>query len=132
MVGAHAEAILSLLRSIPNVTVYDGIVPDRPALPYVVAWITPPRHESDRMTGDQLNADNVFQTTASGLTPESVRIVVGNLHRALVDARVAVEGRNSQRIKHLTSQPIRPDEDVSPPLFYGVDQWSLFTVPAPA
>lgn len=132
MVIAHAEAILSLLRSIPHVTVYDGSVPDRPALPYVVVWITPPRHESDRMTGDQLNADNVFQTTTSGLTPESVRIVVNNLHAALVDARVAVDGRNSQRIKHLTAQPIRPDQDVLPPLFYGVDQWSLFTVPAPS
>lgn len=132
MVKAHAEAILSLLRSIPHVTIYDGAVPDAAALPYVVAWITQPRHESDRMTGDQANADNVFQTTVSGASVESVRIVLDHLHAALVDARVAVDGRNTQRVKHLSGQPTRPDNDVDPPVLYATDQWSLMSAPSRA
>lgn len=129
MIKAHADAILTRLTSTPHITVYDGEVPNNPALPYVVAWVRVQR-TSDSLRGRQTDADVPFQTTTVGLTPESVRIVQDHVHAALADYRLTIPGRSTTRIKHINARPLFTDHDVDPPVLTAVDEWAIRTVPA--
>lgn len=128
MIREYPTLVLAALEA-QGLTAYDGEVPDRPALPYVVAWFSAPLRSSDRITGDQWNGEASFQTTAVADSAEGVRWVQERVQAALVDARVSIPGRRAQRVKHDSTQPTRADRDVSPPVLYAVDTWSLLTVP---
>jgi len=131
MIRAHRNAVLGLLTGIPDLTVYDGVVPNLPALPYGVLWASAPLRWSDRMCGDQMNAREQFQTTAVGYTAVQVGWVQEKIHAALVGVRPVVAGRACERI-----QNDRPpgqmdiDYDVDPPILTAIDLWLFVSVPA--
>lgn len=130
MVKAHADALKALLAAVPHITVYDGQVPDNPALPYVVLWTQAPRRFSSSLKGDQSNGLAYFTTTTVALDTDGVRIVQQRVQDALTDARLIVTGYKPQRIQHTHSQPITLDRDVTPRRLFAVDQWQFMTIPA--
>lgn len=130
MIRAHRNAVLALLTGVPGLTVYDGIVPNVPALPYAVLWTSAPLRWSDRMCGVQGNAREMFATTAVGTTADQVGWVQEKIHAALVDVRVTVTGRSCERIQHVESAAMDIDYDVRPPVLTAVDSWVFASVPA--
>lgn len=130
MIRAHHNAVLGLLTGVANLTVYDGIVPNVPTLPYAVLWASAPLRWSDRMCGDQGNARELFATTAVGATADQVGWVQEKVHAALVDVRAVISGRSCERIKHSDSAATAIDYDVDPPVLTAVDSWLFVSVPS--
>lgn len=130
MIRAHRNAVLALLSGIPNLTLYDGIVPNVPALPYAVLWASAPLRWSDRMCGTQENARELFSTTAVGATADQVGWVQEKVHAALVDVLAVISGRSCERIKHAESAATDIDYDVDPPVLTAVDSWLFVSIPA--
>lgn len=133
MIRAHRDAVLSLLTGIPNLTLYDGIVPgpdEGLSFPYVVLWAATPLRWSDRMCGLQGNARELFSTTAVGFTADQVGWVQEKVHAALVDVRAVISGRSCERIQHVDSASADIDYDVRPSVLTAVDSWLFVSVPA--
>jgi len=130
VIRAHHNAILGLLTGIPNLVLYDGIVPNLPVLPYAVLWASAPLRYADRMCGNQINARELFSTTAVGSTADQVGWVQEKLHAALLGAPVTVAGRSCERIQHVESAATDIDYDVDPPVLTAVDSWLFVSVPA--
>lgn len=127
---SHADAVLTLLEAVDNLTVYDGDVPDLPSLPYVVLWIAEPLRTAGRLSGEQDDAQSTFQTSSVGSTPEQARWAQAKVHEALLNRRPVITGRSSTRVKHDSAPPVRADYDVDPTVFTAVDLWSAYTTPA--
>lgn len=132
MIRAHHQAVLGLLTGISDLTVYDGIVPNLPALPYAVLWASTPLRYTDRMCGDQINARLVFSTHAVASTSVQVGWVQEKLNAALLGATVTVAGRSCERIQSFEYGSGKPDidYDVDPPVLTAVDSWLFVSVPA--
>ncbi len=133
MIRAHHNAVLALLSGVPNLTLYDGIVPgpdEGLSYPYAVLWASAPLRWSDRMCGEQGNARELFSTTAVGFTADQVGWVQEKIHAALVDVRAVITGRSCERIKHVESAPTDIDYDERPPVLTAVDSWLFASVPA--
>lgn len=132
MIRAHHNAVLSLLSGIPDLTLYDGIVPNLPALPYAVLWTSAPVRFADRLCGDQANARALFRTTSVGATPIQIGWVQEKIFAALLDVRVTVPGRSCERIK--SYEPGRGETDIDydadPPVLTAIDSWLFVSVPA--
>jgi hypothetical protein len=65
-----------------------------------------------------------------GNGPEQAQWVADKARAALLTTPVTVAGRSTLYVSHTTSQPVQRDDDVQPPLFYEVDQYTLSTTPA--
>lgn len=131
-VRAHADAVLSLLRAVSGLTVYDGQVPSQPALPYVVVYFDagPPNQELASLDDLSSERDWSFQVTSVGGTREQAQWAVEGAFAGLYGVRPSVAGRSCGRIRHVGSQPARRDDDVTPPLMYATDQWRFLSTPA--
>lgn len=130
MIKVHADAILALLDTAEHITVYDAEVPNDPDLPYVVLWTTAPQRSTNRLSGGTTGAASNFQTTTVALDTAGLRIVQDHVHNALDGIRVEVPGYDTERVRHVNAEPIRPDYDVDPMVLYGVDQWQFVSIPA--
>lgn len=130
MIRATATAIKAALV-LPNLTVFDTIVPASPTFPYVVVFTGAPRSEdSDRASGDTSTADHEFQTTVVGTNADQVRLLSEWVRTALLDVRLTVTGRRVTRIKPLSSTDPRVDNDVPSKPIYAVTVWGFFSVPS--
>ncbi len=130
-------AFLELLGADSHLVVFEvradaGSDGKPPARPYVV--VHPPGPDGQAMvanlTGQSVDYDGEWQTTTVGDEPDSVRVVQARVRAALLDQRPSIPGRVSFPIRHVGSQPILPDEDIQPPVFYATDQWRCMSVPA--
>jgi hypothetical protein len=125
-----ADAILAALV-LPNLTVFDTIVPSNPAFPYVVVFTGSPRAEdSDRASGVTSTADHEFSTTVVGVNAAQVRLVLGWVRAALLDVRLDVDGRLSTGVKPISSTDPRPDDDIPSKPIYASTVWGFYSVPA--
>jgi len=129
VIRATATAILGAL-TLPNLTVYDTKVPDSPIFPYVVLFSGSPDEDSDRASGHTSTADHEFQTTITGTNADQVRLLSEWVRTALLDVRLTVAGRNVARIKPLSSQDPRVDNDVPAKPIYASTVWGFYSVPA--
>jgi hypothetical protein len=111
VIAAHGDAVKSLLASLPNL--YDGQVPDPPALPYWVLYLDTSVEGATQLCATSNRADFRFQITSVGLTAEAVRIVAGRARGLVIDQRLTVPGRACGLIRHETSIPVRADRDVT-------------------
>ena len=130
MIRLHAAAVLALIDAQPNVTVYDGQVPNRPVLPYAVMYADQGGAGQSAFSGKSDFRVWRFQTTAVGSTPEQCRWLAERVELALLDVAPVVTGRTCGRIDKLDSQPVRRDDTVDPALFYAVDRWQFLSVAA--
>lgn len=132
------DAVLALLGT-AQVTVHDGRVPldpvtgKLPPRPYVVVYGPGDgdgTRRVDSLAGTSRWVDGVVQTTVVGDSALAVRIVSARVITALLDVTPAVAGRSCFPIRHDDSQTVRRDDDVQPPVLYGVLRWLLQSVPA--
>lgn len=128
MIRAQATAILTAL-TLPNLTVWDTIVPGSPTFPYVVFFSGQPSEDSDRASGFASTADHEFQTTVVGTDAQQVRLLSEWVRTALLDVRMSVTGRTVTGIKLLSSTQPRPDDDIPAKPIYATASWGFFSVP---
>jgi len=126
----HVTAVLALVDSVPNVTVYDGTVPDHPSLPYVVVRTDSGTWTRTALTAasDQITMD--VYATSVGESRDQAQWVSEKVMSALLDVRPTIVGRTCAPIESIQSQPVQRDDDVSPPLCYVVDVLRLASVRA--
>lgn len=131
MIAEHVTAFADLVDAVANVTVYaDGKVPNSPTLPYVVIYGNQGMPENASMADVSEWQHFTAQTTCVATSQLSARALADRVQTALLDVRPTVAGRSSGQISKVSSQPVRVDNDVTPPLFYAVDVWSFTTVPS--
>jgi len=140
VIRAHRDAVLALLAPLttdPAVgfTVAVGALDDagKPALdpvppvtPYAVLRIRS-RMTSDRLVPWHGRFDATVYLTHCGRTEDEAAWAQERTRALLLDAVPAVTGRVCAPLAMLDSQPIHTDRDVSPPLFYGVDVYTVYS-----
>ena len=132
MIRAHVDGVLALLRATANLTVYDGVVPNAPVLPYVVVWSDQGRAEATALAHVSDWRTFTVQTTYVGSTQVQVRALAERVETALLDKRPGVTGRTTGPLTKELTQPVRQDTDVDPPLLYALDVWRVSSVPTVA
>jgi hypothetical protein len=115
--------------TLPHMTTYDTKVPDSPSFPYVVVFSGAPDEDTDRQSGHASNALHEFQTTVVGTNADQVRLLSEWVRTALLDVRLAVTGRSVARVKPISSQPPRIDNDIPSKPIYASTVWGFFSVP---
>ncbi len=129
MIRDHVAAVVALVDADPNVTVYDGQVPNEPTLPYVVIRTDTGRRERSALpaTSDRLTLR--IWATSVGLNRTSAQVVSERVTAALLDVRPTVTSRSCFPITSVNSQPARED-DVVKPLVFALDEFELVSIPA--
>lgn len=127
---AHADAVKALIGT--TVRLHEGQRPADSPLPCAVLFIDNGTGLRTTLAAVSDRRDVSFQVTSVGLDPEGVRSVAERVRAAVLDKRPAVAGRTSNPVRVDTADPIRLDRDVTPHVFYAVDVYSFFSVPAPS
>lgn len=126
-----SDAVLEALRQGLDRPVGDAQKPDGATAPYLVVYPGGDPALDGSLADPHADADHTVQITGVGLDragAEDVR----DLARALLLDRstLSIEDRTVISTELLTGQPVRRDDDVSPPLFYAVDVIRITTTPA--
>lgn len=123
--------VLTLLRAVPHLNVYDGPVPVDAenavisvAMPYVVYWAAPGYERDIRFGGTSGGRVKDFQLTGVGETREQAEEALSRAYAAINRKRV-----NGQLIRLQSSAIIRKDDDFTRPgglpIYYGADQYDV-------
>ncbi len=122
------QAVLARLRE-PSVmanVVYEGTVPASTSRQWYVAVFTNTGlREVPRLTGRSSQTTQTFTIHSVGLTPDQAQLAADRVMEQLLDFRPTVTGWNCRRMTHEVSIPTQVDRDVTPPLFYCVDEFDL-------
>lgn len=124
------DAILGQLRSAVD-PVYDGHVPvDEQGRPltqrYAAFWPDTGSRFADDLGHTSDRYVFRWQVTSVGASREQAEWVAVRCRDAVVDQRIAVEGWRTAPVDHVSSAPIRRDDDLpGEPIFYAVDTYSL-------
>lgn len=109
--------------------VFEGVVTNRPNR-YVTIFTDSGYRESERFTGGQWTSTQGFTVHSVGTTPDQAQYVAERVFAQLLDHVLVVPGRTCRRIRHASSQPVQQDTDISPPLYYTVDEFDVTHIPA--
>ena len=132
---ALMEEITALLKTLPEVAIYDGIVPEKLPTdgvyirPYVVLWAGvggDPREVASSGEGSSDSTILDFQTTAVGATSTVCRQVAQALKKLLGNARIGT-GRIRMNPDGLVAGAPIPDTSESPAVFMLPVQWRLIS-----
>jgi hypothetical protein len=132
VIRAHVNAVKALIEGDVQMVgaVYVGGAPPPPPDRYVVLY---PDSGLPEDTGLDLDADQVemlLQATYVGTTVEQALWVAERVRARLVNATPTVAGRVCWPLSIQVSQPLRRDDDVTPPLYFAVDVYELRSIPA--
>jgi hypothetical protein len=125
----HTAGVISTLRTV-GLTVGDAIAPDTTATQkWAVVYGGGVGLLDGTMRDERTDASPVVQVTSVGTTAEQSEWVADTVRRTLLARPVtlAVSHRRVLSVSVEASQPTRRDDDVHPPLFYGVDQYRIST-----
>lgn len=127
----HALAVIAELEA-AGLAVGDGIRPDDVTEGrYTVFYMLPGPPPDGTLEDPDDDADLRFQLTHVGRVASEARYEADAAHEALTIAEISVEGRSVYRVRKLGgSDGTRRDDDVTPPRFYDVAIYGLFTTPA--
>lgn len=101
-------------------------VQDRTGPDYMIAY--PISSGRDGSLGDPwADADFHYQITCVGRLADGVRYLAGQLEAAL--AGVSITGRSVLQVEVTDDGAVRPDNDVTPPVFIATPRVRLSTVP---
>lgn len=104
--------------------------PSSPTYPYVVVYADGAPRSSDREADVRVQADQGWQTTVVGETAGQCRAALDRVVDALTDCRPTLAGRAFHKVEHLSSQPVRADDDLPDrSLFIATDQWRVVSDP---
>ena len=129
--AAHCDAIVARLRAHPDLAsiVFVGDVPAK-TTKYVVVFPSTPAHSVERFTGANTQEDYTYTINSVGLQPAQALWVADRVVTQLLDFTPTVAGRKCRRLRHPVGRPVDRDKDVTPNLFYAVDQFDLTSSPA--
>lgn len=127
----HVDAVTAALET-AGLSVYLGGAPPgvKPtdAGPFIVLYPEPGMVTAASLADNRVDFSAVVQLTCVGLTAEQALNVCDRARAALTPA-LTVAGRVSWRPEHLDGQPVRRDDDVTPPNFYAVARYRLRSIP---
>jgi hypothetical protein len=127
----HTAGVISALQA-AGLTVGDAIAPDTTAAQkWVVVYGGGVGQLDGTMRDERTDASPVVQVTSVGTTAEQAEWVADTVRRIMLTRPVtlAVANRRVLFVSVNASQPTRRDDDVHPPLFYGVDLYRISTTP---
>lgn len=138
--GPEADAVLALLRAETGLAIGDAQRPDGAGFPgddttaaFVPYAVLYPGVTID-IDGSEAdpNADTVdeYQVTGVGVTRAQAQFVLDRCRTAMLQSVLVVPGRHVNLVELSQSREVDRDDDVVPPLFYGVDLYSINTTPA--
>lgn len=127
----HVDAITAALTA-AGLTVYfggapSGVVPSDGS-PFVVLYPDPGQAVVASLADERTHFTAVVQLTCVGLTAEQAANVSDRAMAALT-LPLAVAGRVAWKPESLDGQPVKRDDDVTPPNYYAVSRWRLRSVP---
>lgn len=127
----HVDAVTAALET-ASLTVYLGGVPPgivpTDSTPYVVLYPEPGQAVTASLADDRTHFAAVVQLTCVGLTAEQA-MNVSDRALAVLTAPITVAGRASWKPESLDGQPVKRDDDVTPPCYYAVSRWRLRSIP---
>jgi hypothetical protein len=127
----HVDAVKAALEA-AGLTVYLGGAPPGTAptdtTPYVVLYPDPGHAVTASLADDRVDFQAVFQLTCVGLTAEQA-LNVSDRSLAALTAAPIVAGRVSWRPEQLDGQPVKRDDDITPPCFYAISRYRLRSIP---
>lgn len=126
----HANAVLARLRADTVLAgcTFEGVVIDRPDR-YCTLFLDNGEWEADRFTGPQDVATFTATIHSVGSTAEQAQMVAERVFAQLLGFTPTVANRYCRRIRHVNSQPVQLDQDVSPPLYWCADTFSFTSSP---
>jgi len=127
----HTVGVLAALRT-AGLAVGDAVAPDTTATQkWAVVYGGGVGLLDGTMRDERSNASPVIQVTSVGTTAEQSEWVADTVRRTLLARPItlAVANRRVLSVSVEASQPTRRDDDVHPPLFYGVDLYRISTTP---
>lgn len=127
----HWDALLARLRAHPILAAatFDGVVTGDPQR-YANVHGNIGRRTSWSLRRRQGRLEYTFTIHSVGRDPAQARAVGMAVGEQLADWTPVVEGRTCYPLVHAVSQPIFSDPDADPPVWYGVDQYDLSSLPA--
>lgn len=125
-IRAVKKALLDRLKedAVLAPVVFEGVVTSRPNR-YVTLFTNSGVREAERFTGAQLTSTQSFTVHSVGTTPDQAQFVAEKVFAQWLDWTPTVAGRVCRRVRHSSSQPVQLDADVSPPLYYCVDEFDV-------
>jgi hypothetical protein len=142
VIRAHYSAVRALVAALEaaptSLLVFDGAVdgedvglaPQQPErTPYVV--LRPgrsPQVNDERLAPWSRRFDGRVYVTCVGATWDEAAWALEQTRGVLLDVVPVVAGRSVAPLALFDSSPIEVDRDTAPPLFVGVDLYSLFSV----
>lgn len=135
MLAEQVSAYLARLRADDYLkpVVFDGSVPllnGQPRNEYVAVYANSGTHSAERLDHRQVQHLVTFTVHCVSLNPGTARILAEHVLAQSLDWRPALAGRKFWRMTHPVSQPVRNEQDVSPNLWFTVDQFDLRSTPA--
>jgi hypothetical protein len=85
----------------------------------------------DRFTGPARRRRKTFWVHAVGISKRQSEAISERVLDRVLNVRLQVPGFVCDPITHEASQPVQVDESRRPARFFGVDQFDLYTSPAP-
>lgn len=123
----HVDAVQAALTT-AQIPAYLGGAPQDVTAPYVVLYPEPGAPGAASLADDRVWWSGIVQATSVGQTAEQALNVADRCATAL-SAPLQVAGRASWRPQALGGQPVRRDDDVTPPVYYAVARWRLRSMP---
>jgi len=133
VIRAHKNAIIARLEADSTLAgrVFEGEVePDSSRQRYVTVWINSGARSPDRLTGPSAKATFTITLHSVATTPDQAQYVAERVHAQLVDWTPTVPGRRCRRLTHEVSLATQKDADITPALWYQVDEFDLVSDPA--
>lgn len=128
-IDPHIAAVQTLLATTGK-TWYVVRAPQGAALPYGVLEPSQGNASATSFEGTSDWRRCRMVTRYFGAGWEQVDAFRTHARTALLDARPAVTGRKSERIKHETEFPMDRDEDMPDPVIFTGDSWIFATCPS--
>lgn len=124
----HVDAVISAHDPLEP-PLYLGGAPPTSTAPYYVLYPDPGTPLSASLADDRVHFAVVVQITCVGASAEQA-LNMSDRSRAVMSGPLNVAGRVSWRPEALDGQPVKRDDDVSPPLFYTVARYRLRSTPS--
>lgn len=128
----HDQAVIDAIETIGKPVGFaeapDGAldgVRDRTGPDYVIVYPLSGLRRPSSANDSVGDADLVYQTTVVARRPDGARWLVSRIETALYG--IAIPGRSLVRITPDEIGDVRPDDDITPPVFIATPRWRLWT-----
>ena len=107
----------------------DHQAPTSATFPYTVVYSLDDAERSGPIDDGQADVDHTIQLTTVGETPEQTQLLIDATRTKMKDGTLVVASRKVLKVDLTEGGGVQRDEEEQPPLFYGVDVYSILTTP---